>query len=109
MLITGWVIVLTAVYLNIWRTFINQTYLLFSSMVVLIISKVLEPLSFQSGCILERSFNIKKLQDVIFFQTNLPTLVGMEVSVFLLQLIISFQHGKWTNKHWKSKIVKCMW
>lgn len=47
MLITGWVIILTAVHLNIWKAFINQTYLLFSFVVVMIISKVFEPFPFQ--------------------------------------------------------------
>lgn len=107
MLITAWVIILTAVYLNIRKAFINQAYLLFSSIVVMIISKVLEPLSFLSGCMLERSFNIKRLQDLVFYQTSSPTLVRMEVFDCLLQLIIPFQHGKWTKKHWKSKTVKC--
>lgn len=81
MLITGWVIILTAVYLNIGKAFINQVYLLFSSIVVMIISKVLEHLSFQNGCMLERSFNIKRLQDLVFYQTSSPTSVGMEVLV----------------------------
>lgn len=81
MLITGWVIILTAIYLNIGKAFINQVYLLFSSIVVMIISKVLEHLSFQNGCMLERSFNIKRLQDLVFYQTSSPTSVGMEVLV----------------------------